>query len=140
MHWRLLACLKHAWRGVGAFYRKGDHIQTYETNNARLEYKALKMNPPWDKWIIPKPVLISNLVIEDFEAQKAWNFFEHYHDEFQPNTFPKDHPPSFQVDKGVYKCHQIRPNEEKYGEHYVGRYETRRKAVLAGGPGTSQGM
>ena len=58
--------------------------------NAPLEYKALKTNPPWDKWIIPKPVLISKLVIEDFEAQQdAWNFFEHCHDEFEPNTFPK---------------------------------------------------
>ena len=28
---------KHAWRGVGAFYRKADHIQTYETDNAPLE-------------------------------------------------------------------------------------------------------
>ena len=58
---------KHAWRGVGAFYRKGDHMQKYETVNAPQEYKALKMYPPWDKWIIPKLVLISKLVIEVFE-------------------------------------------------------------------------
>ena len=50
---------KHAWRGVGAFYRKGDHIQKYEPENAPVEYKTLRMNPPWDRWILPKPVLIS---------------------------------------------------------------------------------
>ena len=95
---------KHAWRGAGAFYRKGDHIQTYETDNAPAENKALRMNPPWDKWILPKPVLISKLVLEDFETKKdAWNFFEHYHDGFKPNTFPKGKPPSFQVNREYAK-------------------------------------
>ena len=34
---------KHAWRGVGAYYQKGDHIQKKKTGNAPIEFKALKM-------------------------------------------------------------------------------------------------
>ena len=55
------------WRRVGTFYRKGYHLQSYVTVNAPHEYTALKMHPPWDKWIVPKPVLISKLVLDDFE-------------------------------------------------------------------------
>ena len=36
---------KHAWRGVGAYYQKGDHIQKKKTGNAPVEFKALKMFP-----------------------------------------------------------------------------------------------
>ena len=103
---------KHAWRGVGSFYRKGDHVQKYETANAPLEYKALKMQPPWDKWSVPKPVLISKLVIEDIETQKdAWNFFEHYKEGTEPNTFSDENPPSFQVDREYVKLSDLDPTK-----------------------------
>ena len=91
---------KHAWRGVGAFYRKGDHLQNFVTLNPPQEYKALKMHPHGDKWIVPKPVLIGKLVIEGFnKGTGAWNLFEHCREATEPNTLPKENPPSFQVDR-----------------------------------------
>ena len=70
------------------------------------------MNPPWDRWIPPKPVLISKLILEDFEKSKDdWNFFKHYHEGFQPNTFPKGNPPSFQVDTEYVNINSLDPKK-----------------------------
>ena len=47
---------KHAWRGAGLYYRKGDH-QVPKAENANKPssmYKALNMYPVWDKWLMPR--------------------------------------------------------------------------------------
>ena len=61
---------KHAWRGAGAYYRRGDHLQKKKTGNTPVEFKALRMFPEWERWIAPKHI------------------FEHYKEGFQPNTLP----------------------------------------------------
>ena len=47
---------KHAWRGAGLYYRKGDHqVPKSETaNKPSSMYKALNMYPVWDKWLMPR--------------------------------------------------------------------------------------
>ena len=51
---------KHAWRGAGAYHRKGDHLQKKKTGNTPVEFKALRMFPEWERWIVPKPTLSLN--------------------------------------------------------------------------------
>ena len=47
---------KHAWRGAGLYYRKGDHQvpKSETTNKPSSMYKALNMYPVWDKWLMPR--------------------------------------------------------------------------------------
>ena len=47
---------KHAWRGAGLYYRKGDHQvpRSETTNKPSSMYKALNMYPVWDKWLMPR--------------------------------------------------------------------------------------
>ena len=44
---------KHAWRGAGLYYRKGDHqVPKSETaDKPPSMYKALGIYPVWDKWL-----------------------------------------------------------------------------------------
>ena len=55
---------KHAWRGVGAYYQKGDHIQKKKTGNAPVEFKALRMFPDWERWITPRPTFLSDQLLK----------------------------------------------------------------------------
>ena len=89
---------KHAWRGVGAYYQKGDHVQKKKTGNAPVEFKALKMFPDWERWITPRPTFLSDQLLNEAAALeeggeaknrvKSHNVFEHYHDGFQPHSLP----------------------------------------------------
>ena len=47
---------KHAWRGAGLYYCKGDHLlDPAETEDKRGSMcKALSMYPAWNKWIVPR--------------------------------------------------------------------------------------
>ena len=47
---------KHAWRGAGLYYRKGDHLTYHESvkDKPASMYKALSMYPVWDKWLTPR--------------------------------------------------------------------------------------
>ena len=89
---------KHAWRGVGAYYQKGDHIQKKKTGNAPVEFKALKMFPDWERWITPRPTFLSDQLLkeaakleEEGVAQnrvQRHNVFEHYHEGFEAHALP----------------------------------------------------
>ena len=56
---------KHAWRGVGAYYQKGDHIQKKKTGNLPVEFKALRMFPDWERWITPRPTFLSDQLLKE---------------------------------------------------------------------------
>ena len=47
---------RHAWRGAGLYYRKGDHVVTQESQEDKPSsmFKAMTMYPVWDKWIMPR--------------------------------------------------------------------------------------
>ena len=89
---------KHAWRGVGAYYQKGDHVQKKTTGNAPVEFKALKMFPDWERWITPRPTFLSDQLLNEATALekggeaknrvRSHNVFEHYHDGLQPHSLP----------------------------------------------------
>ena len=89
---------KHAWRGVGAYYQKGDHIQKKKTGNVPVEFKALKMFPDWERWITPRPTFLSDQLLKEAATLeekgetknrvKRHNVFDHYHEDFQPHTLP----------------------------------------------------
>ena len=87
---------KHAWRGAGAYYRKGDHLQKKKTGNTPVEFKALRMFPEWERWIVPKPTFLSDSLLKEAATLEEkgepknrvqrHNIFEHYKEEFQPHT------------------------------------------------------
>ena len=89
---------KHAWRGAGAYYRKGDHLQKKKTGNSPVEFKALRLFPEWERWIVPKPTFLAEQLLKeaaDLESQgelknrvKKHNIFEHYKEDFLPHELP----------------------------------------------------
>ena len=52
----LMWIYRHAWRGAGLYYRKGDHVVTQESQGDKPSsmFKAMTMYPVWDKWIMPR--------------------------------------------------------------------------------------
>ena len=89
---------KQAWRGVGAYYQRGDHIQKKKTGNAPVEFKALRMFPDWERWITPRPTFLSDQLLKEAATLeekgetrnrvKRYNVFDHYPEGFQPHTLP----------------------------------------------------
>ena len=82
--------------GAGAYYRKGDHLQKKKTGNTPVEFKALRMFPEWERWIVPKPTFLSKSLLkeaatleekgESKNRVQRHNIFEHYKEDFQPHT------------------------------------------------------
>ena len=68
----LLWIYRHAWRGAGLYYRKGDHVVTQESQGDKPSsmFKAMTMYPVWDKWIMARCDAIPERYIEDPER---WN-------------------------------------------------------------------
>ena len=52
----LMWIYRHAWRGAGLYYRKGDHVVSQKTQGDKPTsmFKAITMYPVWDKWIMPR--------------------------------------------------------------------------------------
>ena len=65
----LMWIYRHAWRGAGLYYRKGDHVVTQESQEDKPSsmFKAMTMYPVWDKWIMPRCDTIPQRYIEDPE-------------------------------------------------------------------------
>ena len=65
----LMWIYRHAWRGSGLYYRKGDHVVTQESQEDKPSsmFKAMTMYPVWDKWIMPRCDTIPQRYIEDPE-------------------------------------------------------------------------
>ena len=68
----LMWIYRHAWRGAGLYYRKGDHVFTQESQGDKPSamFKAMTMYPVWDMWIMPRCDAIPERYIEDPER---WN-------------------------------------------------------------------
>ena len=68
----LMWIYRHAWRGAGLCYRKGDHVVTQESQGDKPSsmFKAMTMYPAWDKWIMPRCDAIPQRYIDDPER---WN-------------------------------------------------------------------
>ena len=99
---------KHAWRGAAAYYRKGDHRQKKKTGNAPVEFKALRMFPEWERWIVPKPTFLAEQLLKEASSLaeegeiknrvEKHNIFEHFKEGFEKHTLPTP-PPVFQAFK-----------------------------------------
>ena len=65
----LMWIYRHAWRGAGLYYRKGDHVVTQESQEDKPTsmFKALTMYPVWDKWIMPRCEAIPQPYLDDPE-------------------------------------------------------------------------
>ena len=111
---------KHAWRGAGAYYRKGDHKQKRKTGNTPVEFKALRMFPEWERWIAPKPTFLAEQLLKEAAALakggepknrvKKHNIFEHFKDGFEPHTLTTL-PPIFQAFKEYKERSKLDPNK-----------------------------
>ena len=110
---------KHAWRGVGAYYRKGDHLQKKKTGNTPVEFKALRMFPEWERWIVPKPTFLAEPLLKEAATLeekggpknrvKRRNIFEHFKDGFQPHTLTVL-PSMLQAFKEYRERNNLNPN------------------------------
>ena len=75
---------KHAWRGAGYYYRKGDHQP--QTKGGALYYaNALSIVASWETWYLPRPQPIHPVLIE---SPDAWELDAHYPGGFGRPTFP----------------------------------------------------
>ena len=82
---------KHAWRGAGLYYRKGDHVVTHdpEEDKPSSMFKALTMYPVWDKWIMPRCEVIAP---EYYDNPDKWALSK-----IDDISGPRSTPPSVQV-------------------------------------------
>ena len=74
--------LKHAWRGAGYYYRKGDH-QPLTKGGAPYYANALSIVASWETWYLPRPQPIHPILIE---SPDAWELDAHYPSGFSPPT------------------------------------------------------
>ena len=65
---------KHAWRGAGYYYRKGDH-QPLVKGGAPYLANALSIVASWETWYLPRPQPIHPVLIE---SPDAWELDAHY--------------------------------------------------------------
>ena len=76
---------KHAWRGAGSFYQKGDHVPTTRVGPPSLS-NALSLVAAWETWCMPRPQPVDPKVIPELGE---WNLEKHYPPGFESPTFPK---------------------------------------------------
>ena len=75
---------KHAWRGAGYYYHKGDH-QPLVKGGAPYFANALSIVAAWETWYLPRPQPIHPALIE---SPDAWELDAHYPIGMAPPTFP----------------------------------------------------
>ena len=80
---------KHAWRGAGYYYRKGDH-QPLTKGGTSYYANALSIVASWETWYLPRPQPIHPVLTE---SPDAWELDAHYPDGFKKPTFPSDKIP-----------------------------------------------
>ena len=78
---------KHAWRGAGLYYRKGDHMvpQPMVKDKPPSMYKALNLYPICDKWIMPRCEPIAERY---YGAPKKWSLLAYDDDDSFGETPP----------------------------------------------------
>ena len=79
---------KHAWRGAGYYYHKGDH-QAVVKGGAPYLANALSIVASWETWYLPRPQPIYPALIE---SPDAWELDAHYPVGMAPPTFPTTIP------------------------------------------------
>ena len=105
---------------AGAYYRKGDHKQKKKTGNLPAEFKALRMFPEWERWILPRPTFLAEQLLKEAamleeagepkKRVKKHNIFEHCKDGFEPHTLP-NLPPTFQAFKEYKERSNLNPDK-----------------------------
>ena len=75
---------KHAWRGAGYYYRKGDHVPHTKTGGSSLA-SALSLVAAWETWFLPRPQPVDPVLLT---SPSAWELDAHYPEEFGQPTFP----------------------------------------------------
>ena len=58
---------KHAWRGAGYYYRKGDHIPPTKGGDVSLA-KALSIVAAWETWYLPRPQPVDPVLVTSPDA------------------------------------------------------------------------
>ena len=71
----LMWIYRHAWRGAGLYYRKGDHVVTQDSQEDKPTsvFKAMTMYPVWDKWIMPRCDAVPQRYLDDPERWALTN-------------------------------------------------------------------
>ena len=75
---------KHAWRGAGYYYRKGDHVPLAKGGTVSFA-NALSIVAAWETWYLPRPQPIDPVLID---SPDAWELDAHYPGGFEPHKFP----------------------------------------------------
>ena len=75
---------KHAWRGAGYYYRKGDHVPRAKGGTTSFA-NALSIVAAWETWYLPRPQPIDPVLID---SPDAWELDAHYPSGFEPHKFP----------------------------------------------------
>ena len=86
---------KHAWRGAGYYYRKGDHVPPTKGGNSSLA-NALSLVAAWETWYLPRPQPVDPVLATN---PSAWELDAHYPDIFEPHSFPADKPSPISMGK-----------------------------------------
>ena len=138
---------KHAWRGAGYYYRKGDH-QPLTKGGAPYYANALSIVASWETWYLPRPQPIHPVLVE---SPGAWELDAHYPSGFGQPTFPsKTIPVSMATreanlvghlspEKGnmwrlIYETsHTVIQTYWKYAHHYAVQYSHTNKEYYSWG-------
>ena len=113
---------KHAWRGAGYFYRKGDH-QPLVKGGAPYLANALSIVASWETWYLPRPQPIHPALIE---GPDAWELDAHYPVGFAQPTFPSKTIPISMAKREVNLIGHLSPEK---GNMWRLIYETSHKAI-----------
>ena len=126
---------KHAWRGAGYYYHKGDQ-QPLAKGGAPYLANALSIVASWETWYLPRPQPIHPALIQ---APDAWELDAHYPVGMASPAFPATIPISMakreatlighlSPEKGnmwrlIYETsHQVIQDYWKYAHHYAIQY------------------
>ena len=126
---------KHAWRGAGYYYHKGDQ-QPLAKGGAPYLANALSIVASWETWYLPRPQPIHPAIIQ---APDAWELDAHYPVGMASPTFPTTIPISMakreatligylSPEKGnmwrlIYETsHTVIQDYWKYAHHYAIQY------------------
>ena len=113
---------KHAWRGAGYYYRKGDH-QPQIKGGAPYYANALSIVASWETWYLPRPQPIHPVLIE---SPDAWELDAHYPSGFGRPTFPSKTIPVSMATREANLVGHLSPEK---GNMWRLIYETSHKAI-----------
>ena len=113
---------KHAWRGAGYYYRKGDH-QPLTKGGTSYYANALSIVASWETWYLPRPQPIHPVLVE---SPDAWELDAHYPGGFEKPTFPSKTIPVSMATREANLVGYLSPEK---GNMWSLIYETSHKAI-----------